>query len=72
MISIIINCIFKVKSKITGTGLGLHICYQIIQEHNGKIEVSSKLDKGTTFTIHFPCIEYDDEYNEFDDTESIV
>ncbi len=34
-----------------GTGLGLSICKKIVELHNGKIEVSSVVDKGTTFKI---------------------
>jgi signal transduction histidine kinase len=37
-----------------GVGLGLAICYQIIQEHKGSIEVNSIVDKGTTFSISIP------------------
>ncbi|MGD9898062.1 MAG: sensor histidine kinase [Calditrichaceae bacterium] len=38
-----------------GTGLGLYIVNNIIKNHNGKIEVSSELDKGTSFKITFPA-----------------
>src|SRR5512138_2113986 len=38
----------------SGTGLGLSISKQIIQGHNGRIEVKSKLGTGTSFTIHIP------------------
>ena len=39
---------------VTGTGLGLYICKQIIMAHHGKIWVESVLDKGTTFFIELP------------------
>jgi signal transduction histidine kinase len=42
------------EGKATGTGLGLSICKQIIQGHNGRIEVKSKIGAGTSFTIHLP------------------
>lgn len=45
---------FTTKRKEGGIGLGLSISYGIINEHNGTIEVSSKLGKGTTFTICIP------------------
>ncbi|MBI3586766.1 MAG: PAS domain S-box protein [Ignavibacteriales bacterium] len=37
-----------------GTGLGLPICYEIVQKHGGNIEVKSEEGKGTTFTVTFP------------------
>jgi signal transduction histidine kinase len=40
---------------VTGTGLGLYICKQIIMAHHGKIWVESILDKGTTFFIELPA-----------------
>jgi signal transduction histidine kinase len=37
-----------------GTGLGLTIAHQIIQEHGGYIEVSSEIGRGTTFFVNLP------------------
>lgn len=45
---------FTTKEVGKGTGLGLWICYQIIQKHKGKIEVNSIPGQGTTFTITLP------------------
>ncbi|MFZ7101810.1 MAG: PAS domain S-box protein [Peptococcaceae bacterium] len=42
------------SSKEKGTGLGLSISYSIIRAHKGRIEVSSKEDSGTKFTIYLP------------------
>ncbi len=42
------------EGKATGTGLGLSICKQIIQGHNGRIEVKSKMGVGTSFQLFFP------------------
>lgn len=36
------------------SGLGLYICQQIIQMHNGKITATSSLGKGTTFKMFLP------------------
>ncbi|MGE5462135.1 MAG: sensor histidine kinase [Syntrophothermus sp.] len=44
------------ENKAQGTGLGLSISKQIIQGHNGRIEVKSKMGVGTSFTIHLPRI----------------
>jgi signal transduction histidine kinase len=42
------------QGTITGTGLGLYICKQIILAHHGKIWAESILDEGTTFFIELP------------------
>jgi len=45
----------KHKSNIhNGTGLGLFIAHQNMQDHDGTIEVKSKFDKGTVFTLTLP------------------
>ncbi len=40
---------------VTGTGLGLYICKQIILAHHGKIWAELILDEGTTFHIQLPA-----------------
>jgi signal transduction histidine kinase len=45
-------------SKRNGVGLGLASTLNIIKSHQGKIEVHSKINKGTTFSILFPTISY--------------
>ncbi|MEW9674465.1 ATP-binding protein, partial [Ammoniphilus sp. 3BR4] len=42
------------SNKEKGTGLGLMITYKIIEHHKGTIQVSSKVNKGTTITITLP------------------
>lgn len=46
----------KARSKkgIVGYGLGLSIAKKITDQHNGAIEIESKLNKGTTVTVHLP------------------
>jgi two-component system, sporulation sensor kinase C len=41
-------------TKESGIGLGLSICYDIIDRHLGEITVDSKLDEGSTFTVWLP------------------
>ena len=50
----IFNPFFTTKPNGKGTGLGLSISYQIIEKHQGAIDVISELKKGTEFTIRIP------------------
>ncbi|MFV1951487.1 MAG: ATP-binding protein, partial [Nitrospinota bacterium] len=45
---------FTTKDPGKGTGLGLGICYRIIKDHKGKIDLKSELNKGTEFLITLP------------------
>ena len=47
---------YRVNStqKVEGTGLGLSIVQQLVQKYDGKIEVASDSETGTTFTVSFP------------------
>lgn len=44
------------SKKIQGVGLGLYIVHTLVEQHNGKIWVESKLKKGTTFVIELPLL----------------
>jgi two-component system NtrC family sensor kinase len=43
-----------------GTGLGLMVTRKLIEEHEGKIEVTSRLDEGTNFTVRLPFTTVDE------------
>ncbi len=43
-----------VTTKEQGMGIGLSLCYNIIHKHGGKINVNSKVNQGTTFSIILP------------------
>ncbi len=55
------ECLSKIfepyfSTKETGTGLGLAIVQKIIDVHNGTINVDSKIDDGTRFTVRIPRV----------------
>ena len=45
---------FTTKEIGEGTGLGLNMAYNIINKHNGKINIDSVVGEGTTFIITIP------------------
>ncbi len=53
---------FSTKKEGEGTGLGLSVSYNIINKHNGRIEVESTQGEGTCFSIFLP-MEKDVETN---------
>ena len=54
IISKIFDPFFTTKGVGKGSGLGLSIVYGIMEQHDGKISVSSQVGKGTTFTCFLP------------------
>ncbi|MCI1693790.1 ATP-binding protein [Aneurinibacillus aneurinilyticus] len=48
------NPFYSTKEK--GTGLGLMVCYRIIEAWGGKVEVQSEKGKGTHFSIILPAV----------------
>jgi len=54
-ISRIFDPFFTTKEVGKGTGLGLSLSYGVIEQHKGKIDVRSKVGKGTCFVIELPA-----------------
>ena len=53
-ISRIFDPFYTTKPVGTGTGLGLNVVYNVINQHNGCVNVQSRIGKGTTFIIELP------------------
>ncbi len=62
---------FTTKPVGQGTGLGMSIAYKVIEAHNGKISVDSKVNEGTKITIVLP-VEHKEETTEKKESEEKV
>lgn len=55
-LSKIFDPFFTTKEVGKGTGLGLAVCYGIVTEHGGRLDVESTVGVGTIFTISLPAL----------------
>ena len=46
----------NVAGRFSGTGIGLAIARQIVEQHGGTLTVQSEVGAGSTFTLHFPFL----------------
>ena len=53
-LSKIFDPFFTTKPEGKGVGLGLAVLYGIVKAHDGEVEVTSRRDQGTTFTVTLP------------------
>lgn len=51
---------FTTKPQGVGTGLGLWITYNIVKEHEGRIDLDTEVGRGTRFTVTLPVRRSDD------------
>jgi len=68
-LSRIFDPFFTTKDVGKGTGLGLSTAYGIIEGHGSKIDVKSKIDEGTIFTIELDCYP---EIQSVEDKQSMI
>ncbi|MDY6934415.1 MAG: PAS domain S-box protein [Spirochaetota bacterium] len=50
----IFDAFFTTKQEVKGVGLGLSVCYGIIKDHGGDINVKSEVGNGSTFSVVLP------------------
>jgi signal transduction histidine kinase len=51
----VFEAFYTTKAPGRGTGLGLSLCYSVVSEHGGSIEIESEIEKGTRVIIRLPA-----------------
>lgn len=62
---------FTTKDQSKGTGLGLTMVYNITKNHEGFLDVQSKLGEGSTFNLYLPVFQTESQQNEPIETKNI-
>lgn len=71
-LSRVLEPFFTTKDVGQGTGLGLATVYGIIRQTGGYLDVQSKVDVGTTFTIYLPSVAPEVEDDQFKEDAIMV
>ena len=56
----IFNMFYRATDRTTGSGLGLYLVKETVERLEGRVEVDSEYEVGTTFVIRLPSLELDD------------
>ncbi|MFH1999047.1 MAG: ATP-binding protein [Planctomycetota bacterium] len=56
----IFDAFFTTKAAVKGVGLGLPVCWGIVQGHGGRLQVETTPDKGSTFILALPVAKEND------------
>lgn len=54
---------FSTKNKSSNFGLGLSYCYNVMQKHDGTMDIQSELNVGTNILLYFPVKQSNVEYS---------
>jgi signal transduction histidine kinase/CheY-like chemotaxis protein len=63
---------FTTKPVGHGTGLGLAQVYGIVKQHDGFIDLQSRLGEGTSFTIYLPALAVNEDFADRPSSPSIM